>query len=209
MARRTLWTVLLLGAATAVLAAPRSETADAYVLQRGSHTSISGSLDDLERLRRRFGTDFLWFRRGGAEYVIRDSALITEAETLFSPLEEVSAEQEKLSGKESELDREEEALDSERDDVDADRDELDSADESAADADADAREAEAAIDEREQTVQEKTRDLRSRQRDLEAEDRRLEAREDELERAAESKLWQLLDATVADGRAQRLSDRAN
>src|SRR5262245_31099340 len=93
--------VLFLASALPAGGAPRNETSDAYVLQRGSQTSVTGSLDDLEHLRRKFSGDFLWFRRSGSEYVIKDPDSIAEAEDLFSPLEAISRDQEELSRRET------------------------------------------------------------------------------------------------------------
>jgi diguanylate cyclase (GGDEF)-like protein len=206
MASRALCLGLFLVAAVPALGAPKSETSDAYVLQRGAQTFVSGSLDDLERLRRKFSGDFLWFRRSGTEYVIQDPDHISEAEDLFSPLEALSPEQEELSRQEAALDREEESIDSERDEIEAEREELDARDESVEDAEAEsaARDREAELDEREHSLDERSRELRARQRALSSEERKLEAREEELERAAEAKLWQLLDRSIGDGRAERL-----
>ncbi len=199
---------LVLGLLLAVPAfgSPRSETSDAYVLQRGTQTSVSGSLDDLERLRHKFAGDFLWFRRSGTEYVIQDPDRISEADGLFDTLEALSPEQRGLERQEAALDREEESIDSERDEIEAEREELNVPDESVEDGEAEAaaRDREAELDEREHSLDERSRELRGRQRALSSEEHRLDAREEELERAAEAKLWQLLDRSIGDGRAERL-----
>ncbi|MFY9551646.1 MAG: hypothetical protein WAU32_10885 [Thermoanaerobaculia bacterium] len=208
MAARGLWIGLLLAAGTpAVLAAPRSISADAYVLCRGAETSISGSLDDLDRLRRRFPGDFLWFRRSGTEYVIWEPGLLSEAEDLFSPLHALGAEQEALSRREESLDREEEALDAEREEIQAEREEPSVADTGAENADATATAPEDDLDERERSVEGRLRELKARQRSLESEERELDAREEAVESEAEANLWLLLDHGVEDGKAERLPRR--
>jgi DNA repair exonuclease SbcCD ATPase subunit len=198
--------VLGLLLAVPAFGSPRSETSDAYVLQRGTQTSVSGSLDDLERLRHKFAGDFLWFRRSSTEYVIQDPDRISEAEGLFAPLEALSPEQRGLERQEAALDREEESIDSERDEIESAREELDVPDESVESADADtaAQDREAELDEREHALDKRSRELRARQGALSSEEHKLEAREEELERAAEAKLWQLLDRSIGDGRAERL-----
>jgi len=79
---------LTLSTAGTALAAPRVDRGprDTYVLQLGNSTNVSGSLEDLGTLRRRYSGDFLWFRRAGAAYVIRDPRLLAEADAFFEHL---------------------------------------------------------------------------------------------------------------------------
>lgn len=46
-------------------------------------------LEDITRLRRELGDNFIWFRRDGRDYVIRDPALVRQARDAWQPTEPV------------------------------------------------------------------------------------------------------------------------
>jgi beta-lactamase regulating signal transducer with metallopeptidase domain len=67
-----------------------------FVLLRGEgNTMMSGSRGDVERARRhrRGNEPLLWFRYGGQEYVVRDPAVLREAEELWEPVGRIGEEQ--------------------------------------------------------------------------------------------------------------------
>jgi beta-lactamase regulating signal transducer with metallopeptidase domain len=81
---------------------------ESFVLFYGDRDSVtmSGSTGDVDRARRLRGSskgDLLWFRRGGKEYVIRDSALLKQVEDLYKPVGELGARQGELGGRQGEL----------------------------------------------------------------------------------------------------------
>jgi bla regulator protein blaR1 len=69
------------------------------------HTTMSGSLGDIERARRyrRAGEQMLWFRHGGHEYVIRDRRILDQVLALWKPVNELGDRQGELGGKQGEL----------------------------------------------------------------------------------------------------------
>jgi beta-lactamase regulating signal transducer with metallopeptidase domain len=84
-------------------------------------TSASGSLSmhgsfhgyEVERLRalRRAGnSDFIWLRRDGKAYFIRDAATIQQAKTFFAPQEALSKQQEELGRQQEALGAQQEEL---------------------------------------------------------------------------------------------------
>ncbi len=77
-----------------------------FVILSGDSTTISGSSDDLDhakKLRSKIKGDFIWFRREGKSYVIRDEATVKKAKALFAP-------QEALGKKQAEVGKQQEAL---------------------------------------------------------------------------------------------------
>jgi bla regulator protein BlaR1 len=175
--------------ATVGLGAPHRHNTDGYVLMRGSSSTISGSMEDFERLQRQYRVPFLWFRRNGSAYVIQDPKVIDQAEALFEPVRRLAPRQEEIASREEALDREEEALDAEQDSIDAEQDE---------DSDEDAPVADPA---REEALRKQQKELGARQSDLAREERALDDEEERLDAAAEASLWQLMDRAVTDGAA--------
>ena len=68
-------------------------------------TTMSGSMRDIERARRfrRSGERILWFRQGGREYVVRDTALLDRVAALWVPVNELGEQQGKLGEKQGAL----------------------------------------------------------------------------------------------------------
>ncbi len=182
---------LTLSAAGIALAAPEGDRRprDTYVLNRGHSASVSGSLEDLGTLRRRYSGDFLWFRRGGATYVIRDPRLLAEADAFFEPLRELQPDQDSLARREAVLDREDEEHDREEEAIEAEEETRPSPE----------------LDRRRRDLHDRRGDLSPRQQELAKEERALDRREEALEEAAERELWTFLDRTVASGAARPAS----
>jgi hypothetical protein len=205
-----------LGALLALSVAPparagesaRARTTDAYVLSRGDHFSIASStMEELKAARRRYPGDFLWARRAGREYLSQDANLLAEAIACFDTLEETASPRREVEERREELESEQRALEAEQESLDRDAD-------AAADAEAEEADSESAAvsEDADRERETRRRDLESRARDLEARDReidgaeqRIDRRDDELERAAEARLWRLIDRAIADGSAQPVS----
>ena len=86
-----------------------------YVIVNGSDDSltISGMGIDSEHVRdlkARIGRDFIWFRRDGKAYVIRDQATVQRALSFWAGHRELGAKQEELGRQQEELGRQQEAL---------------------------------------------------------------------------------------------------
>ncbi|MEX1243487.1 MAG: hypothetical protein WEB59_01610 [Thermoanaerobaculia bacterium] len=184
---------LTLSTAGTALAAPRVDRGprDTYVLQLGNSTNVSGSLEDLGTLRRRYSGDFLWFRRGAAAYVIRDPRLLAEADAFFEPLRKLQPEQDSVARREAALDREDEEHDREEEAIEAEEETRSSPE----------------LDHRRRALDDRHRDLSHRQRELAKEERALDRREEALEEEAERELWRFLDRTVASGAARLASGK--
>lgn len=160
---------------------------DSYVLSmHRTMTSMNISTDRLGDLNEAYGTDFLWFRRHGKTWIIRDRPVVQQAADLFAPLRALDPEHESVSRRERQVDREEEALDRERDRIsDTPRRDRTSEDEDRL----------AALDDRLAAVGDDERDVEDREREL-------DRRSDALEREIEAKLWSEIDGWIADGKAE-------
>jgi hypothetical protein len=175
-------------------------TGDGYILAVGDKWMSSGmDLDDLVRMRDRLAGDFLWFRRAGKTYRVLDAPTLAKAEALFGPLrvlepefEDLRRKERRLDAKENELDREEELIEQELEDLDADE-------EAGIAVDGNARKN---LESRREAVRSRMRDVEKEQRQLESVERQLDAREETLEAEAETKLWRLIDETIASGAAK-------
>ncbi|HEX3071561.1 MAG TPA: hypothetical protein VHX14_23555 [Thermoanaerobaculia bacterium] len=91
-----------------------------YVLIRGSEHILTGpdvSLNVALARRDAYGRDFMWFKKDGREYLIRDAATLDRLDGLFEPgrkykpeAKRVKQELRPLERRESELDRRIDAL---------------------------------------------------------------------------------------------------
>lgn len=164
------------GGASETIQMSSTSESRAYALVRGNHSiSTNMSLDEMLRLRRLYSGHFLWFRRGGRDYVIRDEALLLRAKALFDPLRSLDPERADLRRRERALDRKERILDDEEEELDRLADRFD---------DEDGEEEKSGMSESER------RDLERRQRDLEermrpVEEERREVRGDRTRRRGE------------------------
>jgi hypothetical protein len=87
---------------------------DAYLLHDGdTRITISGdsSLDSIRALNQKFSGDYLWVRRAGKEYLIRDPVLLDRMRALFAPEHALAPQQAAIAREEKDLDHEEDALD--------------------------------------------------------------------------------------------------
>ena len=89
--------------------------ADSYVLTM-DHISLSTNVtvDDIDRLNKKFAGDFLWVRHAGKEFLIRDHALISGAQRLFLPLDSLESEGAEIQEKQIQLEAEQATLDEEQ-----------------------------------------------------------------------------------------------
>jgi flagellar biosynthesis chaperone FliJ len=79
---------------------------DSYVIVSGDTTTMSGSEDDLDRasgFRYRIGDEFIWFRRNGKGYVIRDAGILKAVHKLFEPQHELGRQQGELGDQQAKL----------------------------------------------------------------------------------------------------------
>lgn len=69
------------------------------------HTTMSGSMQDIERARRfkRPGERVMWFRQAGREFVVRDPAVLRQVEAIWIPVNVLGDQQGKVGGRQGEL----------------------------------------------------------------------------------------------------------
>lgn len=190
---------LALSAPALALTGPsvRPAPRDTYVLSRGHFVSMDGSIDRLEALRDEYGDEFLWVRRGGVRYLVRDSKVLEEAMACFERVSALEPEQDALQHKEESLDREEEALDRRQERLER-ASEIGEDDENAPPPDP-------AVATEQRDIERRQTEIETRQRELEVVERDLDRREDVLEKEAEAALWKLVDRAIREGAAIPLS----
>jgi chromosome segregation ATPase len=177
----------------------RSDRAqDAYVLSRGNHgsTTTSGTLEDLEKARRRLSGEFLWVRRSGREYVIRDRRTLEEAYRLFAPIRALDPERAALALRQSRIEAEQAVLEREQERLERESERLG---EDPGPRDAAARRR---LEGRRRELAPRMRALEEREREVEELERSIDRREEELEAKAEAELWSRIDAAIAGGLAR-------
>jgi hypothetical protein len=103
----TLVLVLVLLAGSAGVGFAAGGRAKSWMILFGDDaTVINGSVDDVERiqeLRERPDQDLVWFRQSGREYLVRDPALVREAQAALAPQMELSARQAELGAQQGKL----------------------------------------------------------------------------------------------------------
>jgi len=81
---------------------------DAYIISHGDNNTFSTgtSVEEILAMRKRLSGRYVWVRRDGREYIIRDATLVSRAQALFQPQMALAPEQEAVSREEAQLDRE-------------------------------------------------------------------------------------------------------
>lgn len=80
----------------------RPDTAYALVRQGEDGFSMSGDSDDIDAIRSVRSTvdgDFLWFRRGGDAYLVRDPAFLARADAAWAPMRSLDAQMKVLDAR--------------------------------------------------------------------------------------------------------------
>lgn len=196
MRYRLLAVLLLAAAAVAGTFASFGDSRTSYVHRRGDRTTmmtISGGIPDLNALTRRYGSEYVWARQEGREYIITDAAVLAEVRAAFAKLDEVEAPMRGLEERMKPHEREMEKIESR---LDALADQLD--DEDLSDSARDA------IEEKMQAVEKERQAVEDR---MEVVEREMETLSDRIERhaeAAEAQLEQLVNRAVRSGKALRL-----
>ena len=67
-------------------------------------------MDHLSSLRRQSNADFVWFRRNGKAYIIRDAATVQQAKAFLAPQEALGKQQEELGRQQEALGSQQEEL---------------------------------------------------------------------------------------------------
>ncbi|HSS44166.1 MAG TPA: hypothetical protein VLO07_02405 [Thermoanaerobaculia bacterium] len=174
---------------------------DAYVLSRGGHwSSTNESLEALRGVQRRFSGEFLWVRRAGKQYLIRDRRTLDEAQTLFAPLRRLDPERAALRPRQARLERQQAAMDREQEKLERELDGL--ADDPEA---RDQGPARRRLERRQRELETRMHALEQEERELEAVERSIDEREDDLEKRAEAELWLLIDRSISSADARPIA----
>ena len=61
----------------------------AYIFKRGNDSimRINGSIEEFQRIAKRWPGEYIWVRRNGREYLIRDAAVLAAARNAFAQME--------------------------------------------------------------------------------------------------------------------------
>jgi beta-lactamase regulating signal transducer with metallopeptidase domain len=91
------------------------DSSEDVLITFGESFSGSGSFQesDLKRvmaLRRQSNADFIWFRRNGKAYIIRDAATVQQAKAFFAPQEALGKQQDELGRQQEALGAQQEEL---------------------------------------------------------------------------------------------------
>ncbi len=89
------------------------EDGESYVIVSGDSMNMSGGPDDMRHarsLQKNISGDFIWFRRDGKGYLIKDPATVRQAKEFFAPQEALGRQQAELGRKQEELGRKQEEL---------------------------------------------------------------------------------------------------
>jgi hypothetical protein len=201
----SLGVLLLLSLTPAASGLPRrqatalsSSGSDAYILsQGGSFFSTNLSLDALGAVREATSGDFLWIRRAGQVYLIREDRTLGEVRALFAPLRQLDSEHEELARRQSRLEAEQKTLDREQEEIEQELDRLSDEEENGERA-SDRR----SLERRQRDLEPRLRALESKERELDRVERTIDEREDALEKKIEARLWSLIDESIERGIAR-------
>lgn len=184
---------------------------DSYVLMYGgsdNSVTMSGSTDDLQKVKRLRGNSkdgILWFQRNGKEYVVRDPALLKQAQDLYKPVAELGAKQGELGARQGALGGQQGALGAKQGALGAELGAI--AAQRARRGDADDRD----LERREREINKKMDELSRQQEDLGRQQEALGKQQEELGRQqeelsarADKEFHELMDRAVRSGAAQEV-----
>jgi hypothetical protein len=159
-----------------------------YVFVAGDSNNMMSANLDLSRalqVRHAHGSHFLWFKRDGRAYTIRDQATLNRIEDLFDDVRAMDPDLDRLHDKMRPLDARERVLDREADAI-SDDDNRSARDEAKL-----------------RDLHRQLRDVELRLRNYEREEERLEHEQDRREAAAEAKMVPIVDDAIRSGIAKR------
>lgn len=81
----------------------RTDGGDSYMLRIGDNIVMSGWSDDISERTGDLKGDLLWLRRNGRDYVVRDAALLQEAQRIIEPQMRLGRQQGELGAKQGAL----------------------------------------------------------------------------------------------------------
>lgn len=166
--------------------------ADAYVLTKNYVSySTNATGDDILTLNDCFGGNYLWVRRTGKEFVIRDTHAIKDASRLFAPLDEVEPERAALQQTRQHLEAEESLLNTEKAGLEDRIKVMDSDNKSSG--------ARTSLERQLGDLSARRIELEIRTSDLELREEAFATRVSSLESQIETSLWAFVDRALANG----------
>jgi phage shock protein A len=161
-----------------------------YILVYGGSQNIrSGpdvSLDVALAKRDQYGGDFLWFKKDGHRYLIRDAATLARVQALFERARVYKPESKRVKGEARSLERRESQLDREIDEL-TDRDE--------------GPPLTAAEEDHLRDLRRELESVEGQLRVLERQEEEIDRKRDALEAEAEKQLGPILDEAIRSGAA--------
>ncbi|HEV7923462.1 MAG TPA: hypothetical protein VGR02_21980 [Thermoanaerobaculia bacterium] len=158
-----------------------------YVWVRNNRQTISMHHMNMDRaieLRDRLGTNFIWFRLGGTEYLTRDAVTLGAIDRLWEPYRASDPEYDQLMARLRPLEKKETALDREHDALEDQEEHADRT--------------------RLHDLERQLKDVQRQLRALEDEERRLDNERDAIERDVERRMVPLLEDAVRRGVAKKM-----
>jgi len=167
-----------------------------YVFSNGdkTHMMSRGNIDEIVRLSKKYEGTYIWFRRDGREYLVRDAATLAAAKDAFRDLDALEPQEreaercvrpyeKKMDELEKQVDRISDQLSDDEDLSESQREELESQ-----------------MHDFEREMKGVERDMESAEREVE----RIDREEERLEKIAERKFQEILMQAVQQGKVQRL-----
>jgi chromosome segregation ATPase len=190
--RLLVFALLLLAVTAGVLTA--GDKSMSYIYKRGDglYTRMSGSIDRIGAVAKRYGSEFVWVRTNGRSYVIRDAATLAAVRNAFR---EVEAMEPSLREVERRLKPFENQMEEVEQRVDAFGDQLD--DEDLGESTRDAIEAKLHDAERDM------RDVERRMAVIEREMERLDKEVEKREEVAEGRFETIVKRAIENGVAEK------
>jgi chromosome segregation ATPase len=190
--RLLVFALLLFAVAAGVLTA--GDRSMSYIYKRGDglYTRMSGSIDKIGAVAKRYGSEFVWVRTNGRSYVIRDAATLAAVRDAFR---EVEAMEPSLREVENRLKPFEKQMDAIEERVDTFGDQLD--DEHLGESRRDAIEAKL------RDAEDDMRDVERRMAGIEREMERLEKEVEKREEVAEGRFERIVERAIESGVAAK------
>lgn len=165
-----------------------------YIYKRGdsSITRISGSFDQIGKVSKKYGHEFVWLRMDGRAYLIRDAVTLAEVRNAFRHLEEMEPSMREVERRLKPFEREFEKIEERVDEL------SDSFDDDLSDSERDA------IEDKLRDAENEMRAVEAKMRPVERELERLEKESERREEIAEKRFEEIVERAVRQGVAERV-----
>jgi beta-lactamase regulating signal transducer with metallopeptidase domain len=179
---------------------------EGYVLLRENNSVMNGSMEDLREAQRlqRNGEELLWFRRGNAEYVVRDPATLERFRANYAEVTRLGDSQSAIGNRQSGIGDKQAAIGNKQAELGMKQAELASrlAARQMRESEADARMAE--LDRQQAVLDKQQAELDAPMAELDRQQAELDKRMQAADARAEQRARQLMDEAVSKGVAQPL-----